>query len=354
MTFLTEIPDEEFFNDLNDPIDISILDTDTEEVEEEEELGQILDADLLELRNRASALGVKNVNQLNQGQLEERIQILLRVRSEGLSRLEFDENKELIPSLENLRILEIQAVQKKNTLTRADVLTKLAGYRLITDKFATNNRRWTRYIDVNDGFLRPGGFPIRNQRNEEFIVFKNVSKRFTFSAKRRNIILMEKLPKDAIELISTEGQNIVIDFVGRSGSGTNLVALKDDFTQVSRANNVAALSRLLGVNRGALGRKFRGDTHRFKNYFIFKLSLGDVNDLNELIPLDNANLSGIPADLMAIIDRFYPDRDRPVIPDRDRIEFDEDDDDDDDDEELSEDFFGGDDFLADLFAEVIE
>lgn len=379
-TFLTEIPDEDFFEQKDDrdefdifapedflpiveeavlpDIDISILDTDTEEeVEEESELVELLDTELRELRQRASALGVRGVANLNQGELESKIQVLLRVKAEGLSRLEFDENKELLPTLANLRILEIEAVQKKNTLTREDVLQKLKGYRLLTNKLGTTNRRWTRYIDVNDGFLRPGGFPIRNLPSEEFIVFKNVSKRFTFSAKRRNIILMEKLPKDALELIADRPTEIIIDYVNRHNpEGNRFVALKDDFSRVKGENNVSALARTLSVNRGALGRRFRVNDNRFKNYFIFRLSLGDENELRTQIrELDDTDLEvpDIPANLMAVIDRFYPER-----IDRTEIEEDEEkadilDDDDDDDSELSEEF-DADDVLADLFEEALE
>ena len=335
MTFLTEIPDDEFFGIEEDiPAD---------------------EQDLIELRVRASALGVKNVNNLDINELEQRIKILLNVKREGLSRLEFDENRELVPSLENLRILQIEAEQKKSSLTREDVIQKLQGYRLLTDKLNTTNRRWTRYIDKEDGFLRAGGFPIRNEPSEEFIVMKNVSKRFTFSINRAKVILMEKLPKGSIELISQEGQQLVIDFVNRSGSGTNFVALKDDFSVVHRANNNTALSRLIQVNRGALGRKFRANSGKHKDWFLFKLSLGDFNDLNEMIPLQNANLSGIPDDLQAVIDRYYPgDIDISILDTTDEEselseEFDDEkgDEPDGDDED-------GDQFLLDLLGEVIE
>ena len=276
---------------------------------------------------------------------EKREETLLRVRREGLTRLEFGADKQLIPSLENLRILGIEAEQKKSSLTRADVIQKLQGYKLITNKLNTTTRRWTRYIDKEDGFLRAGGFPIRNEPNEEFIVMKNVSKRFTFSINRERVILMEKIPKNAAELISVPAQDLIRDFRSRDGSGVQYVALKDDFTEVKSEENNTALARTIEVNRGALGRKFRSNAGKHKEWFLFRLGFDDIRDLREQIPLQDAVLQGIPDNLQAVIDRFYPERPRD-IEEEEKAEILEEEEEEDD--ELSELFD-----LAELFEEVI-
>ena len=319
-------------------IDISILDTDDEDILEESDLPDLIAQNLRELRQRARALGVKNVNNMNEDQLQERIKVFLKVRQEGLSRLEFDENKDLVPSLENLRILQIEAVKKKNTLDRDDVLQKLKGYRLLTNKLNTTTKRWTRYIDINDGFLRPGGFPIRNKPNEEFIVFKNVSLKFTFSVKRDNVILMEKLPKGSQELVAEKPQLIIENAIQRHNTTKDrYVAIPNDFSGIFNHTSISQLSRLLEVNRGALGRSFKRANHTFKNFFVFKLSNVDIaelkEDIDDLEPED-LEVPDIRPPLMAVIDRFYPEEeiDLPPLPDIDEddfppFDFDEDDED---------------------------
>mgnify|MGYP003649349637 CR=1 FL=1 len=289
--------------------------------------------DIRELRNRALGLGIENANSLPRDRLEERISVMLRVRGEGLARLEFDANRQLVPSVENLRILEVEAVQPKHSLTRADVLEKLQGYRLLIDKFATNTRHWTRYIDTSDGFLRAGGFPIRNQRNEEFIVLKNVSKKFTFSIKRANVILMEKIPKGETDLLGDIAKKLIEKFQRRSdGSGTKFVAIKQDFSVIAKTDSVAELSRVIGVNRGTLGKKFREETGKHKDFFLFRLTPENAKKLKrrarELTEEEIAGGGDIPDNLMNIIDRFYPQSD--------------------------EEFEAGDDLLLQLLGEAIE
>ncbi len=262
-----------------------------------------------ELRNRARALGVKNVARLSRAELEARIVVMLRVRAEGLSRLEFDdrEPRQLLPTLENLRILQIPAVEKKSDLTRADVIRKLQGYRLITNKLNTNNRRWTRYIDIGDGFLRPGGFPIQNKPADEFIVMKNVSKKFTFSIKRDNVILMEKIPAGDDDLLDPRTRALVDEFNAKP-RGNIFIVMSGDLSTFHSNNSAAAISRDSGFNRGSLSRAFRNNLQKFKKTnFLFKLSPADVTLLNNrrqalgVIPFGN----GIPPDLMAVINRFY-------------------------------------------------
>ena len=300
---------------LDEDIDISILDTSDEEdeIKEEPELTELLrleQVELEELRLRAKALGVKNTENMDNEELEERVQVMLKVRLEGLSRLEFDDNQQLIPSLENLRILQIEAVQPKHSLRRADVLEKLQGYRLLTNKLNTTNNRWTRYIDKDDGFLRAGGFPIRNKPEEEFIVFKNVSKKFTFSIKREKVILMEKLPQSSMLLLSDAVLGLVSEFRDVKPDGNQFVVVSDDFNNLWSAPNNTQIARLSGLNRGGLGKSFRLRKVKYKNAFIFKLSQADKEELqtrlDNLSEEDKIGNRGIPLNLLQVIDRYYP------------------------------------------------
>ncbi len=294
---------EEIFRDVSDQSEL-----DSDDMKEIEELFGMNVEDLTELRARARALGVKNVGALSKNELEQKIVVMLRVRAEGLTRLEFDDDRNLLPTLENLRILQIPALEKKSSLTRDDVLRKLQGYRLITNKLNTNNRRWTRYIDINDGFLRPGGFPIQNKPADEFIVFKNVSKHFTFSAKRDNIILMEKIPKGDEDLIDPRTKALVREFSNKP-RGNIFIVMSEDLGTFHSNTSAAAISRDTGFNRGSLSRAFRNGLPKFKKTnFLFKLNPADVTLLNTrrqalgIIPIGN----GIPPNLMAVINRFYP------------------------------------------------
>ena len=303
--------------DQYDDIDISILDTSDEELDEIKEELELLDLirlerqELEELRLRANNMGVKNTENMDREKLTERIDVLLKVRLEGLTRLEFDENNQIVPSLENLRILQIKAVEPKHSLTRIVVLEKLQGYRLLTDKLDTTTKRWTRYINKDDGMLRAGGFPIRNKPEEEFIVFKNVSKKFTFSVKRSEVILMEKLPQDNPLLLSDEVLGLISEFRDVKPDGNQFVVVKDTFDEplISAPNNTQ-IARLSELNRGGLGKAFRLRKLKYKNFFIFKLSQADKEELqtrlNALSASDRLGNRGIPLNLLSVIDRYYP------------------------------------------------
>tara|TARA_R110000868_G_scaffold54184_2_gene169659 strand:- start:638 stop:1432 length:795 start_codon:yes stop_codon:yes gene_type:complete len=261
-----------------------------------------------ELVERAKALGIKNADELDESQLEERISVLLRVRAEGLTRLEFDENRQLRPTLENLRILQIEPVQKKSTLTRDDVIQKLSGYSLLTNKYNTTNNRWTRYIDTDDGYLRGGGFPIRNNANEPFIVMKNVSQKYTFSIQRETVILFEKIPKGSPLLTNPVINNLVSEFRDKR-DGSLYVAMNDIDFAISSSLSIAELSRLTSVNRGILARKFRGNEVRHKQFYLFRLSKADLdlltNRVGDLSETDKLGNSGVMPDVMTIINHYY-------------------------------------------------
>ena len=263
--------------------------------------------ELTELRLRAKVLGVKNTENMDTETLNERIGVMLKVRLEGLTRLEFDENNQIVPSLENLRILQIEAVEPKHGLTREDVIQKLKGYRLLTNKLDTTNKRWTRYISKKDGMLRAGGFPIRNKPTEEFIVMKNVSKKFTFSINRDNVILMEKLPQDSLQLLSDTVLTLINEY--RNKVGHLFVALSDNFDTLVSGSNVSSLAKSAVLNRGGLGKAFRLNKIKYKNFFIFKLTKEDFDLLNErvdtLTPEDKLGNRGVSPEIMQIVNEYY-------------------------------------------------
>lgn len=262
------------------------------------------------LRETARLLGVKNWDILDIEPLNKRIKVMMRVRREGLSRLEFDENNDLVVSPENLRILMIEPEQKKTDLTRTDVFDKLRGYRLLTDNNKTNIKRWTRYININDGLLRAGGFPIRNMPNEEFIVMKNVSKKYTFSIKKSEIVLMEKKPVE--HNISDEAFAFISQFHNKP-QGINIVAFDKSFRDgIKESLTYKDTAGLMGVDRKALSVAFRNGRVIFKKkWFIFKLNDEDTKDLsNRLRSINPTEIGTHDANIIEIINRYYPRRRR--------------------------------------------
>lgn len=262
------------------------------------------------LRETARLLGVKNWDILDIEPLNKRIKVMMRVRREGLSRLEFDENNDLVVSPENLRILMIEPEQKKTDLTRTDVFDKLRGYRLLTDNNKTNIKRWTRYININDGLLRAGGFPIRNMPNEEFIVMKNVSKKYTFSIKKSEIVLMEKKPVE--HNISDEAFAFISQFHNKP-QGRNIVAFDKSFRDgIKESLTYKDTAGLMGVDRKALSVAFRNGRVIFKKkWFIFKLNDEDTKDLsNRLRSINPTEIGTHDANIIEIINRYYPRRRR--------------------------------------------
>ena len=240
----------------------------------------------INLRKQARVLGVKNINSLSLRDLEDKVKIMLRVRREGLTRLEFDDEKQIVPSVENLRILSIEADEKMTSLSKYDILDKLENYRVLEDRYNTTPKRWTRYINRFDGLLRAGGFPIRNNRDEEFIVMKNVSKKFTFSIKRSEVILFQHKGKNPIDL-SQPAKAVVSKFNQKTGNTGMYVAVSQDFKSINGAMSLAALSRLIDGSKGGLTKAFKAGNNVYKNFFIFRLSNEDF----ELLKTDIGELS---------------------------------------------------------------
>jgi hypothetical protein len=222
-------------------------------------------------------------------------------------RLQFDEHKNLIANNDlNTRILNIVP---ELVIDRNVVLDKLEGYRLVRDN-NTSTRNWTRYISVLDKKLRAGGFPIKNDPQDEFIVFKNVSKNFTFSVKRVDVILIEKIPKkDLDELLTKPLKDL---FNKYEQQGKNFLAIKNTFDEdIVEANNINKLSKAIGISRNAITNTFKAGKKISKEYYLFKFSTQDkelfINEYNE-IPQEDRTLIKIPKDLMEIINKYYPEK----------------------------------------------
>jgi hypothetical protein len=263
---------------------------------------------LEELIERARLLGVKNPETLTEAKLVERINVMAKVVGQGLTRLDFDEHGILRDTPNNRRIIS-KISTLETGLSRQQVIDKLKGYRLLTNKNDTTNRRWTRYININDGLLRAGGFPIRNETTEEFIVMKNVSKRFTFSIRKEDVILFEKLPKDSPFLMDDDVFNVLSVYHNKTGPEYVALHLKDiQDIKMEKANTVASISRQTGLNRGGLGRAFRERRGQYKGWFLFRLSSDDfftLKDAINAIPVGKFRLL-IRADVMKMIDKYYP------------------------------------------------
>ena len=218
-------------------------------------------------------------------------------------RLDFVNGK-LQATARNVKLLSIDPKTRKNALTRAQVLEKLENYRLIKP-FETKTNRWTRYINIKDGFLRAGGFVIRNEKSEDFLVFKNVSANFTFSVKRKDIILFERIPKDSVAV--TAQVNVVIQQFQKT-TGSMRVAVDNAIKTVIIAPNISKLASEANLNRGGLSRAFKAERNAYKNFLIFSLSKKDANALKKKIlniPEKDKRFKLIPDNVMEIINRFY-------------------------------------------------
>lgn len=251
--------------------------------------------EILALRLRAIELGIKNVSELSIAELKQKVAIMEKVMAEGLKRIEFEERKDETDTSTRLQPttamenIDIFSKPSADLLTKQQVLEKLVGYRILQDNSRTTPRRWTRYIDFKDGILRTGGFPIKN--TGEFIVFKNVSKKFTFSVRNENIILFEKVPdKDQNPL--NFFNKFTRDLVNKHKAkpiGINYIAVRDDLVDgIKTARSVKSLADLMeGVSRKSLGLAFKEYPARFKfkNWWIFRLSDAD----EETLTLDITN-----------------------------------------------------------------
>ena len=262
------------------------------------------------LQEQAKNLGIK-VDGLSIEQLKERISIMERVRAQGLRRLDFDEHG-IIKFTENTR--EILSSQPANNtpLTRDQVLFKLRGYRLLTDKFDTVPKKWIRYIDNDDKILRGGGFPIKNDRDDEFIVLKNTSLKLTFSINRGNVVLFEKLPKADLLNFSSAVRSIL--HIYKSFEVPNrgrFVVIRDDFNRVEDETSAARLSTKIDEPRKSLGNAFRVRRPKFKNYFIFRLSESQVVSIKEAInglseEQKQSKQDIVRDDVIEEVNRYYP------------------------------------------------
>ena len=265
--------------------------------EEEEEVNL-----LEELQRQARNLNIVDIDGLGIDELNVKIMARIKAQTEGLRRLEFQQRTqpgklELIDDdPTNIEILEI--VPEEPNIQRQEVIEKLRGYILLEDKFATSNRRWIRYINVKDGLLRTGGFPIKNNRQDEFIVLKNVSKRFTLSIKRDDVIIFEKQPGDILP------DNIQRLFNNILNQGKNIVIITNDLQNIYTGRTMTEAARNAGINRNSVSRAFKNNKKYVKKNYLFKMTdeeLANVRQQIQGIQLGN----NIPANVMAIINRFY-------------------------------------------------
>lgn len=280
--------------------DLLIIDTDEDTDEDLQDLADELI--LSAARREAISLGAKNVHLLTDAEVKEKILTLKRVRAEGLTRLEFDEDRSILLTDENVRILTIEPVE--SNITRRDVLRKLIGYKKVSSN-NTNNRRWTRFINKKDGLLRTGGFPIRNDPDEEFIVLKNVSKKFTLSINKNDVVLFEKIPKRSLDFYIPGAQRLIRKY--RNKNGKKFVALKGDFSDLKESSSMAGLTRLTGLSRGSLGKNFRENNLFQGNYLLFKMSAEEFRQLTNEVRLINRipTITDIDPEVLREVNKYY-------------------------------------------------
>lgn len=224
------------------------------------------------------------------------------------ARLKFDKFGKIIISESNRDIINIirESQQRQQELTRQDVIEKLSDYILLENKLDTRPNLWVRYINIKDGKLRTGGFPIRNEENEEFIVLKNISLNFTFSIKRKDVLLFQKIPKHSLMLLSEKALNIINKY--ESKQGKLYTALGAKFRILKSSKTVAGLARELGVDRKSLGKAYRLQKLKFKNFILFKLDQEQVDELEvdvDSLGDDEIKENRFRNQLLSIIDLFY-------------------------------------------------
>lgn len=267
--------------------------------DEDEEKEEVVDIELQELVLEAMALEINPENKSKE-QLRNEIEIMKRVKAQGLQRLKFQETdepgKKTLIRDDPLNIEILSRPAEEGDLERLQVIDKLKGYRLLDDKNNTTNRRWIRYINVNDGKLRTGGFPIKNEA--EYIVLKNVSKKITLSIRKDDVIIFEKVPSGILP------ENIQNLFDNISGTGNIYVIISPDlqFIYTGRTINEVAINS--NINRNSVSRAIRGNRGIIKKHYLFKMTNDELENVRT--SLENVDLGdGVDSRVLEVINRFY-------------------------------------------------
>lgn len=227
-------------------------------------------------------------------------------------RLDFDEERkeggkrEALPTDRNLRLIDHD---QASGLSRQEVIDKLKGYRLVQSG-TTNPKNWVRYINTEEGILRGGGFPIRNDPDEPFIVLKNQSANFTWSIQKSNTILFYKVPKDSPLLLPDSIVSILAEYKSKSmDNNKNIVAIDKGGRVIKSDTSISGLATKINGGRNGLSKALRLG-NRFKGFYLMKLTDKDLLDLTNKLTIANAMRrpmrDDLPDDVMEVIDRYYP------------------------------------------------
>lgn len=249
-------------------------------------------ATIEELKSQARNLGFQNVAGMTKEELEIQIEKLQKIHDEGFRRLQFDPITDQILSNEtNREILSKQATDPVDTKQKA--IDKLKGYRLVEDMDNLLGRTWYRYINKYDGILRTGGFVLKN--DEEFIALKNVSKRFTFSIKKNNVYLFEKVKGG---FIPPELQ----PFLDKE-PGNRYVLLSKDLDTMLVDTSISGIARKGGVGRSTIQRVIKLNKKMVKNYHFMRLNQEDIDELNRII--GTIEFDNLDPNVVRIINNYY-------------------------------------------------
>lgn len=271
-----------------------------DELEEDEEILRLdVGEELQRLRREAEELRIPDFENKSQEELERQIPIYRRVIAEGLKRLQFQEGPGRKALVEddptNIEILAQEATE--GDLSRIQVIDKLKGYRLLVNKDNTTNRRWIRFINIEQGKLRTGGFPIKNEG--EFIVLKNVSKKITLSIKKDNVIIFEKVPAGILP------PNIQELFNNLSNTGNNYVIISPDLQFIFTGRTMTQVARNANMNRNSVSRAFGANRRMIKKHYLFRMTNEELENVRTL--LEDVDLGdNIDPQVMEIINRYYP------------------------------------------------
>ena len=198
--------------------------------------------------------------------------------------LDTAKNREILSNSEN-----------KENITKSQAIEKLRHYRVVEDNGVTSNK-WHRYININDGKLRGGGFIIKNDPSQPFIAFKNVSLNFTFSAQRDDIILFESKGQDAL---SDDMKRFVGKFARLSGSNKeNYIIIPPPFDTVVSARTKAELMRATGIAKSTLNDALRKKRHQIRKGLVFQLNNNEL----DILRTDLQNVRPGSADMDAVLE----------------------------------------------------
>tara|TARA_R110000868_G_scaffold50863_6_gene161933 strand:+ start:6951 stop:7601 length:651 start_codon:yes stop_codon:yes gene_type:complete len=213
-------------------------------------------------------------------------------------RLDFNKRNTLKRTVENRAILDNES--KLGNQTREEMLEKLQKYRLVNDD--NNTKKWHRYININDGQLRGGGFIIKNEPSSPFIAFKNVSLGYTFSVQKEDIILFENKGV----LISQEMTSLLRRLKRNDNENKKVIVYITSDNVLYRERTIVGLARISGGSKNGISNALRNGKNIYKNGYVFRLTKEEVDELEIEFPtIDKTPVNTDLAEIEDVLDLLF-------------------------------------------------